>query len=403
MPNINDLNHELQTLVAQMRARVETEGDDRTAPGLTREAFERMDKRIDQLQDSLNEVTKRALRTQQAGEEQAQRNEEETLRRNALMTYLRRGDQRLTAAERDALDRLQRALSVDSDPDGGFVVTPELSDRISTIIFETSPVRSVATVQTITTDALEGLFDGDEASFGWIAERGSRTETNTPQLGQWRIPTHELFAAPRATQKLLDDAYLNMEAWLTQKVADRLARAENTAFVSGNGVDRPRGFMTYPAGTNRGQIQQLPSLDANTISSEGLVNIVYALKSGYRQGAVWGMARSTVGVIRRIRDNSGATVGTGQFMWSPGFGTQPQSLMGFPIVEMEDMPTVAGSALPVAFGNFAQAYTIVDRQGTRVLRDPYSAKPFVEFYTTRRVGGDVVNFEALKIMVVSAS
>lgn len=402
MPTQTDLQNELQALVAQMRARVETDGDDSTAPGMTREMYTRMDERINAIQDTLNEVTKRALRTQQAGEEAAAENEEQRLRRQALTTYLRRGDQRLTAAERDALDRLQRALSVDSDPDGGFVVTPELSDRISTIIYETSPVRSVATVQTITTDALEGIFDGDEAGFGWVAERGSRTETTTPQLGQWRIPTHELFAAPRATQKLLDDAYLNMEAWLTQKAADRLARAENTAFVSGNGVDRPRGFLTYPAGTARGQIAQIPSVSSNSITGEGVINTAYALKAAYRQGAVWAMNRSTVGVIRRIReDQPGAN--TGAFIWSPGFGTQPQTLMGYPIVEMEDMPDVTGGALSIAFGNFAAAYTVVDRQGTRVLRDPYSAKPFVEFYVTRRVGGDVVNFEAIKIMKIAAS
>ena len=402
MPTQAELQNELQTLVAQMRARVDTDGHDAIAPGLTRETYERMDKRINELQDTLTDLTRSALRTQQAGIEEHQEDAEQRLRRQALSTYLRRGDQRLTAAERDALDRLQRALSVDSDPDGGFVVTPELSDRISTIVFETSPVRQVATVQAITSDALEGIFDGDEAGFGWIAERGTRAETTTPQLGQWRIPTHELFAAPRATQKLLDDAYLNMEAWLTAKVADRLARAENTAFVSGNGVDRPRGFLTYADGTARGQIQQIPSGGATSITGEGIINAAYALKAAYRQGAVWAMNRSTVGAVRRIReDQPGAN--TGMFIWSPGFGTQPQSLMGYPIVEMEDMPNIAGGALPIAFGNFAQAYTIVDRQGTRVLRDPYSAKPFVEFYVTRRVGGDVVNFEAIKIMDIAAS
>jgi HK97 family phage major capsid protein len=402
MATQQELQNELQTLVAQMRARVDVDGHDSVAPGMTREMYERMDTRINELQDTLNDLTRSALRTQQAGVEERQEDAEQRLRRQALTTYLRRGDQRLTAAERDALDRLQRALSVDSDPDGGFVVTPELSDRISTIVFETSPVRQVATVQAITSDALEGIFDGDEAGFGWIAERGARTETTTPQLGQWRIATHELFAAPRATQKLLDDAYLNMEAWLTAKVADRLARAENTAFVAGNGVDRPRGFLTYPAGTSRGQIQQVASVAAQGITGEGIINTAYALKAAYRQGAVWAMNRSTVGAVRRIReDQPGAN--TGAFIWSPGFGTQPQSLMGYPIVEMEDMPNVTGGALPIAFGNFAQAYTIVDRQGTRVLRDPYSAKPFVEFYVTRRVGGDVVNFEAIKLMVVSAT
>jgi HK97 family phage major capsid protein len=161
--------------------------------------------------------------------------------------------------------------------------------------------------------------------------------------------------------------------------------------------------MTYPDGTNRGQVEQVAtgSVGAPFLTAEGLINIVYSLKAGYRQGAVWAMNRSTVGAIRRIRDDSGSAAGTGQFMWQPGFGTQPQTLAGYPIVEMEDIADLAGGALPYAYGNFAAAYTVVDRQGVRILRDPYSNKPFVSFFTTKRVGGDVINFEAVKIGVVA--
>ena len=243
---------------------------------------------------------------------------------------------------------------------------------------------------------------GDEAAAAWVSERGSRAETATPQLGQWRIPTHELYANPRATQKLLDDSAVDIEAWLARKVADKFARTENLAFVNGNGIGQPRGFTTYADGTTRGTIERIPSLDAATISAEGIINMVYSLKSAYRQGAVWVMNRATVGVIRTIRDESGGA-NTGQFMWQPGFGTQPPTLAGFPIIEFEDMDDIAGSAIVAGFGNFRQAYTIVDRLGIRVLRDPYSAKPHVEFYTTKRVGGDVLNFEAIKLMDIAAS
>ncbi len=397
----NKLHGELHDLVAQMRARVNDEGAEGKASGMTVEMYTKMDARIDQLHDELNAVQKAALRTKQSADEDV--TAERKLERNAFIAALRKGEDKLTGDNRAAFERLQKRLSVDSDPDGGFVVTPEFSDRVSTVIFESSPVRQVATVETISTDALEGLFDGDEATVGWVSEQEARPETTTPQIGLWRIPTHEMYANPFATQKLLDDAFLDMEGWLAGKVSERMSRFENTAFVLGNGVGKPRGFMTYPAGTNRGQVQQVAtgSVGAPFLTAEGLINIVYSLKAGYRQGAVWAMNRSTVGAIRRIRDDSGDAAGTGQFMWQPGFGTQPQTLAGYPIVEMEDIADLAGGALPYAYGNFAAAYTVVDRQGVRILRDPYSNKPFVSFFTTKRVGGDVINFEAVKIGVVA--
>lgn len=394
------LQTELQELVAQMRGRVVEEGAEGTAPGLTVEMYQKMDARINQLQDNLTAVQKSALRTTQSGVDNADDGNYRQ-ERAAFVAALRKGEDRLTGEHRAAFDRLQRRLSVDSEPDGGFVVDPAFSARISTVLFETSPVRQVATVETISTDALEGLFDGEETTVGWVSEQGARAETATPQIGLWRIPTHEMFANPAATQKLLDDAFLDMEAWLAQKVSDRFSRFENTAFVNGNGVGKPRGFLTYPAGTARGQMEQVPTGTATTpfVTAEGIINMVYSCKAGYRQGSVWAMNRSTVGAIRRIRADS-PVAGTGDFLWQPGFGTQPQSLAGYPIVEMEDMPNLANTALSYAFGNFAAAYTVVDRQGVRILRDPYSSKPFVSFYTTKRVGGDVINFEAVKIGVV---
>jgi HK97 family phage major capsid protein len=399
------LQTELQDLVQQMRARVTHEGAEGTAPAMTVEMYQKMDARINHLQDELTAVQKAALRSRNGGEN-TDGDADKRLERAAFVQALRKGEDRLSGEHRVAFDRLQKRLSVDSDPDGGFVVTPEFSARVSTVIYETSPVRQVATVETISTDALEGLFDGDQATVGWVSEQATRPETAAPQIGLWRIPTHEMYANPFATQKLLDDAFLDMEAWLAMKVSDRLSRLENAAFVNGTGVGQPRGFLTYPSGTNRGQLQRV-NTGANTgllVTGNGIINIVYALKSAYRQGAVWAMNRNTVGAIRRIRDDSGGA-GVGNFLWNPGFGTQPQSLAGFPIVEMEDMPDLSASgsgSLSYAFGNFAAAYTIVDRQGVRILRDPYSSKPFVSFYTTKRVGGDVINFEAIKLGVVAS-
>lgn len=392
------LQRELQDTIATLQARATEFGEWRKADGMARETFTKLNARIDELTDQLKETQAATLRT--AANQPVTKDSEPA--REVLVKYLRRGEQRLTAHERDILENHQKALSVDSDPDGGYLVTPQQSARIIEVVYETSPMRQVATVETISTDALEGLFDGDEAAAAWVSERGSRAETATPQLGQWRIPTHELYANPRATQKLLDDSAVDIEAWLARKVADKFARTENLAFVNGNGIGQPRGFTTYADGTTRGTIERIPSLDAATISAEGIINMVYSLKSAYRQGAVWVMNRATVGVIRTIRDESGGA-NTGQFMWQPGFGTQPATLAGFPIVEFEDMADIAGGAVVAGFGNFRQGYTIVDRLGIRVLRDPYSAKPHVEFYTTKRVGGDVLNFEAFKLMDIAAS
>jgi HK97 family phage major capsid protein len=393
-----NLQRELQETIATLQQRATEFGEWRKADGLARETFTKLNARIDELTDQLKETQAQALRTTA----NAPIAKDSDPAREVLVKYLRRGEQRLTAHERDILEQHQKALSVDSDPDGGYLVTPQQSARIIEVVYETSPMRQVATVETISTDALEGLFDGDEAAAAWVAERGSRAETATPQLGQWRIPTHELYANPRATQKLLDDSAVDIEAWISRKVADKFARTENLAFVNGNGVGQPRGFTTYADGTTRGTIERIPSLDAATIAAEGIYNIIYALKAAYRPGSVWVMNRATVGVIRTIRDESGGA-GTGQFMWAPGFGNQPATLAGYPIVEFEDMADIAGGAVVAGFGNFRQGYTIVDRLGIRILRDPYSAKPHVEFYTTKRVGGDVLNFEAFKLMDIAAS
>lgn len=396
-----ELEQELRAAIELIRTKADEFGSWKDADGLAKEELSRINAKIDSLQDGLTEIEKRALRTTAGAESNTA--VEHAAAKSALLKYLRKGEQRLSATEQAALEGMQKALSVDSDPDGGYVVTPEMSARIIETVYETSPIRQVATVETIGTDAIEGLFDGDEAGAGWVAERGSRSQTDTPELGMWRVPVHEVYAAPRATQKLLDDANLNVEAWLNRKVADRFARLENTAFVSGSGVGRPRGFTTYSDGTTRGTIEQIPSLDASWMTPESLINLMYALKNAYRTGAVWVMNRATVGYIRTLRSESGGA-GTGEFMWQAGFGTQPATILGYPIVEAEDMDDLGtGTNLPIAFGNFREAYLIVDRAGIRVLRDPYSNKPYVEFYTTKRTGGDVVNFEALKLMDVAAS
>ncbi len=315
--------------------------------------------------------------------------EDQMAYKQALNGYLRKGDQLLSPDE-------AKALSVGSDPDGGYVVDPDTGGRIIKKIFETSPVRQYASVQVISTDALEGLRDLEETTFGWVGETSSRVETGTPQIEKWRIPVHEMFAEPRATQKLVDDAAINMEAWLADKVADKFARAENTAFVNGSGVDQPRGFLTYPAGSeNPGQVLEKATgvnggFAADPDGADALIEMIHALKSQYRANGVFATNRTTLGAVRLLKDSQG------RMLWQPSLAAgMPSTLLGYPVASFEDMPDYTTTdAKAIIFADFAEYYQIVDRLGIRTLRDPYTAKPYIKYYSTKRVGGDVANFEA---------
>lgn len=326
--------------------------------------------------------------------------------RAGLNTYLRRGG----ATPPEVL----ASMSVGSDPDGGYTVEPSLAGRIVQRVYETSPVRQVASTVTIGTDAIEGFNDLDEADSGWVGEEQARPETDTPTLGKWRIPVHELYAMPRATQKLLDDSSWNVESWLAGKISDRFSRQENAAFVNGDGNLKPRGFLTHAtaatADTTRpwGTVQYVPTgqagsfldldITAGEYPGDALINLVFALKAAYRSGAVFMMSRLTLAEVRKLKDADG------RYLWEPNFqARQGGALLGYPIVEAEDMPAITSDSLSVAFGDFSAAYQIVDRLGIRILRDPYTSKGFVKFYATRRVGGDLVNSEALKLLKFSAT
>lgn len=318
--------------------------------------------------------------------------------KTALHNYIRRNNAGSDIEE-------IKALSAGSDPDGGYWVTPDISGRITQLVYETSPIRQVANVVTIGTDTLEGVAHVGEAGAGWVTETGARAETDSPTLEQYSIPVHELYAEPRATQRLLDDAMFNVDEWLAQKIAERLARLENAAFVTGNGSGKPKGFLTYAAGTPSAAdfdvIEQINSGAAGAFASSNpgdkLVDLVFSLKAQYRENAVFMMKRSTLAAVRKLKD------GDGNYLWTPDFQMkQGGTLLGFDVVEAEDMPDIAADSLSIAFGDFNAGYQIVDRQGVRILRDNLTAKPYVKFYTTKRVGGAVTNFDAIKLMKFSA-
>ncbi len=312
--------------------------------------------------------------------------------KQAFRNYLRKGmDAGLEALE-------SKALSVGSNEDGGYFVTEEISDRVARRIFESSPLRQLATVQTISSDALDVIEDADEADAAWTTETGAVTDTNTPTIGKRTISVHEMFSQPKATQKLLDDSAIDVESWIAEKVADKFARMEAGAFVSGSGTSQPKGILSYADGTGFGQIEQIDSGASGVVTSDSLVKLFYSLQEDYARNATFLMNRSVLQSVRLLKEST-----TDQYIWQPGLATgTPDTLLGTPVAQAADMPLAAADSLSIALADFKTAYLIVDRIGLRILRDPFTEKPFVKFYTTRRVGGEVINTDAIKLLKLSA-
>lgn len=318
----------------------------------------------------------------------------------AFERFLRKNDRLLSADE-------VKTLQVGSDPDGGYLVTPDVTGAMVKKVYETSPIRQIASVQAISTDALEGVEDTGEAGCGYAGEHATSGDTTTPQIGKWRIDVQTIDTEPKATQQLLDDAAIDVEAWLADKVASKFGRFENNEFVTG-AANKIRGFAagytaTEDSGTGVtwgeiGFVKSGASADfAGSNPADKLHDLVGALKVDYLPGAVFLTRRTVVTKIRKFKD------GQGQYIWQPSLVLGvPETLLGHPLIRAEDMPALAADSYSLAFGDFRQGYQIVDRLGIRVLRDPYTSKPYVKFYTTKRTGGGVVNFEAIKLMKFAA-
>jgi HK97 family phage major capsid protein len=323
----------------------------------------------------------------------------------AFGRYLRR--------EKDALDPMeQKALSVGSSPDGGFYVEPFRARTLITKLYETSALRNVAMVQEIKSNTYEEPIDRDEPTTGWVGEQSARPETATPQIGMLEIPVHEQYALVRSTQNLLDDSGINVEQWLDGKVVDEMVRQENTAFVNGNGVSKPRGFTTYPvnqtddASRAFGQLQSIKTgangafktASVSVSPADDLIDLIYKFKPGYRSRLRWGGNRVTLGAIRKFKDQQG------NYIYDARLGANGivDTVLGYPWDEFSDMAlfTTTG-ALGVVLADWSRGYIIVDRQGMRQLRDPYTQKGFVLFYTYKRVGGGVRESDAIKFLQFS--
>jgi len=288
--------------------------------------------------------------------------------------------------------------------DGGYAVPRQIDAMIARQLTEISPIRAIAqVVQTGSAGYRKLVTLGDTAS-GWVAETAPRPETATPSFAEIAPPTGELFANPAASQAMLDDAGFDLESWLASEIALEFARAEGTAFVKGSGSNQPKGFLSAPSSTagdaarDFGTLQYLGSGDAEGLGSAaeiGLIDLVHSLKAGHRQGASFVMNSATLAEIRKLKTDDGA------FLWQAGLVEgQPDRLLGYPVVEAEDMPDIAAGTFPIAFGNFRHGYLIAERSATQVLRDPFTNKPFVHFYATKRVGGQVLDSNAIKLLKI---
>jgi HK97 family phage major capsid protein len=365
---------------------------------ITTDKVERIGKAMDQQKARLDELTLKARRPALGGDEAKTAAARE--HKQAFESYVRKGESQGLA------DMELKSMSIASNPDGGFLVPAETEAEIGRLLSKASPLRQIAGVRQVSSAVYKKPFAITGAASGWAGETAARTETATPTLAELQFPAMELYAMPAATQALLDDSVVNLDQWMAEEVQTVFAEQESNAFIVGNGVNKPRGFLDYPkvldtswTWPNLGYVRTgVAGAFAASNPSDILVDIVYALKAGYRQNGSWIMNRKTQGAIRKLKDTSGA------YLWQPAATADGRAtLLNFPVVEAEDMPDIATDAYAAAFGDFNRGYLIVDRVGVRILRDPYSSKPYVLFYTTKRVGGGVQNFEAIKLLKFGVS
>lgn len=356
----------------------------------TEEAITVLRSDVDEVKARLDKVGRAAARPAIAGAASSEPSPEV---KGFVDGYLRRGRE----AE-------IKSISGAVPQDGGYAVPQEIDAMIASELKEISPIRSLAQVVQVGSAGYRKLITTGGTASGWVGETAGRPETDTPEFAEIAPPSGELYANPAASQSMLDDAAFDMESWLASEVAMEFARAEGAAFVGGNGVDQPLGFLSSPTSLAGDAVRPFGSLqyigsgdidgfDANPESR--LIDLVHTMKAGHRQGASWVMNSATLSEVRKLKTSDGA------FLWQPGMVEgQPDRLLGYPVVEAEDMPDVAAGAFPIAFGNFKAGYIIAERSATQVLRDPFTNKPFVHFYATKRVGGQVLDSAAIKLLKI---
>ncbi len=316
-------------------------------------------------------------------------NQENQEYKHAFCSYIRKG------AEAEIAHLEQKNLSTPGDTEIGYSVTNKMSEEIDGLLTCNSPIRQLASVTEISTDALELIEDREDVASGWSLDSvGDLDKSQDTRFSKRTILVHEIFAQPKVTQKLIDDPRINVEMWLSKKLAEVFTRQENIAFINGDGKGKPRGILSYEAGNEWGKISRVKTAGKD-LSSDDLIKLIFSIKDIYATGTSFLMSRDALQKIRMLKDNYG------RYIWQPS-EKGASSLFGVDIKVSADMPQATSGKTPIAFANFKYAYQIVDRSSVRVLRDPFTHKPYIKFYSTKRVGGDVVNFDAIKLMEMSS-
>jgi HK97 family phage major capsid protein len=370
---------------------------------VTREHTERINANITALENEMKELNARVALSNIGRGDGAEASPEARAYADAFRAWFATGDGQ---NELHAL-AVKAGMTTDSKPDGGYLVPTTVETAISRVAEMRSVMRTLARVVSISNKSYEKLHNLGGAASGWVAEKAARTETATPRLAELEIPTHELYAQPAATQTLLDDARVDIGAWLAEEVNIEFGEQEGAAFFSGDGVVKPRGFLSEPTVANAsyawGKLGFVKTgvaaalSDASNNGADAIIDLIHSLKQKYRSNARFLMNDLTVAAVRKLKD------GNDNYLWQPGAQQGvPSMLLGYAIAEDDHAPDVGADKFPIAFGDWQSGYTIVDRIGVRILRDPYSSKPYVLFYTTKRVGGKVTNFEAIKLLKVAA-
>lgn len=364
-----------------------------TVDPLLEEKVDKANKEISSIANKMAELEKKMNRPG-AGGGQGHDRPEVIEHKDAFDKFLRKGRE-------DGLRDLERkALNVTTDEDGGYAVPTELDGEILQIMRNESPMRRICTVRTIGSAEYKKLASIGGASSGWVDEDDVRTETNSPKLAVMTPFMGEIYANPAATQQMLDDVFFNAESWLADEIAVEFGEKENLAFLSGDGTKKPKGILAYTSVTTGdatrtfGQLQHKVTAGAAAITADELLDLVYLLRNKYRAGSSWMMNSTTLAYVRKLK-----SAVDGHYLWQPGLQAgQPSELLGYAVEENEDMASIATTNVAVMFGNFKRGYIIVDRMGTRTLRDPYTNKPYVHFYSTKRVGGMLADSLAIKLL-----
>ncbi|WP_323036084.1 phage major capsid protein [Pararhodobacter sp.] len=353
-------------------------------------------------QDERLTMLDRKFTTKTARPVLAQSDAGQGLHLKAFDAYLRSGDD-------DALRGIVlegKGMNTAVNSEGGYLVDPQTSERIQGVLYASASIRAIASVVQVEAGSFDVLVDHGDVGSGWATEAGPIAETGSAAIDRISIKLHELSAMPKASQRLLEDSAFDVEGWLADRIAQKFARAEAASFIAGDGVDKPRGILNHTIAANDtavwGQLGYVATGAAGdfdgTNPADAIVDLVYALEAGYRANAAFVMNSKTAGAVRKMKDADG------RFLWSDGLAAgEPARLMGYPVLIAEDMPDIAADAHGIAFGDFRAGYTVAERPDLRVLRDPFSAKPHVLFYATKRVGGDVTDFNAIKLLKFSVS